>query len=133
MVVELARRFDPLGVAREHGVQVAVDVVVPEFVREGEAPVPRGRAGVGDDDAEPVALLPERPVDPGGKGPFLDGESLSAGDPDGINRDGGDAQVGEKVGGVLPDFALARAHFFFFGLSISAAKSFCRSPRAPMT
>ena len=30
-------------------------MIVPEFVREGEAPVPRGRAGVGDDDSEAVA------------------------------------------------------------------------------
>ena len=126
VVEELTRRFDPLGAAREHGVQVAVDVVVPEFVREGEAPVPRGRAGVGDDDAEPVALLPERPVDPGGKGPFLDGEPLPAGDPDGIDRDGGDAQVGEEVGRASPDLALARAHFFF-GSSRSSSASTTRT------
>ena len=88
--------------------------------------MPRGRAGVGDDDAESVPLLPERPVDPGGKGTFRDGEPLPAGDPDGIDRDGGDAQVGEEVAGALADLALARAHFFF-GSSRSSSASTTRT------
>ena len=49
-----------------------------------------------------------------------------------MNRDGGDAQVGEKVGGVLPDLALARAHFFSFFLVLSwSSRSFSSGRPAP--
>ena len=125
--MEPARRLDHPGSARKHGVHVAVHMIVPEFVRHGEPPVPDRRAGVRHDDTEPVALLPERSVDPGEERLFLDDETLLAGDPDGVDRGAGDAQVGEQVGGVLADLALARVHPFFFGLSRSSSASTTRT------
>ena len=69
------------------------------------------------------------PVDPGEERPFLDDETLPAGDPDGVDRGAGDAQVGEQVGGALADLALAPVHSFF-GSSRSSNASTTRTARS---
>ena len=71
-------------------------------------------------------LLPERSVDAGGERPLLDDETLPAGNPNGVDRGAGDAQVGEQVGGALANLALAPVHSFF-GSSRSSTASTTRT------